>query len=198
MTALLVVAEEAAVAVAGSTTYIGLLRGINVGGNNKVPMAELKRCFEGLGFENVRTYINSGNIIFETQKTDETALVKMCEQAIEVRFGFHVLCSVISAQALHRAVASAPTWWGNDKDAKHNAIFAIAPTTAAEIVAEAGDIKPEYERLSVSEPIVFWSAPISTFGRTRYSKIVGTNAYKHVTIRNANTTRKLAELTTPQ
>lgn len=191
-------AEEGAAVAAGNTTYIGLLRGINVGGNNKVPMLELKRCFEQLGFENVRTYINSGNIIFETPKTDEATLVEKCEKAIELQFGFHVLCSVISAQALHHAVANAPKWWGSDQEAKHNAIFAIAPTTAAEVMVEVGGIKPDYEKVAVCEPIVFWSVPVATYGRTRFSKIVGTKAYKHITVRNANTTRKLVELTTPQ
>jgi hypothetical protein len=52
-----------------TTMYLALLRGINVGGKNKVPMAELKACFEELGCENVRTYIASGNVIFESGKS---------------------------------------------------------------------------------------------------------------------------------
>jgi uncharacterized protein (DUF1697 family) len=173
--------------------FIALLRGINVGGNNKVPMAELRNCFESLGFHNVSTYINSGNVIFEAAQTDTVILVAMCESAIEKRFGFHVVCSVIAAYELLDALNHAPKWWDNG-EAKHNALFVIAPKRAEEIVAEVGEAKPDYEKLAAYHPIIFWSAPIETFGRTRYSKIVGTKAYQSITIRNANTTHKLAEL----
>lgn len=173
--------------------YIALLRGINVGGNNRVPMAELKACFEIASFENVVTYINSGNVIFESDESSPTKLVEICEAAIEKQFGFRVVCSVISAKDLHEAVRNAPEWW-NVGDAKHNAIFVIAPRTAQEIMQEVGEAKPEYEKVAAYGQIIFWSAPLKTFGRTRYSKIVGSKAYKSVTIRNANTTLKLAQL----
>lgn len=64
-------------------------------------------------------------------------------------------------------------------------------------MAEVGEAKPDYENVAAVHPIIFWSAPIKTFGRTRYSKIVGTKAYQSITIRNANTTLKLAELCNP-
>jgi len=174
--------------------YIALLRGINVGGNNKVSMAELKVVFETLGFVNVFTYINSGNVIFESDLHDKVALVVMCEKAIEKQFGFHVICSVILAKELLDALENAPSWWGIEDGVKHNALFIIAPATANEIIEEVGEAKPEYEKVAAVEPIIFWSAPLETFGRTRYSKIVGTKSYASVTIRNANTTKKLAEL----
>lgn len=175
--------------------FIALLRGINVGGNNKVPMSDLRLVFESLGFENIQTYINSGNVIFDSTKTDKTELVKVCEEAIKKKFGFSVVCSIIAATELHSALNEAPSWWGKDDSSKHNAIFVIAPATAADIINEVGEAKPEYEKVAAVEPIVFWSAPLETFGRTRYSKIVGTKSYASVTIRNANTAKKLAELT---
>ena len=174
--------------------FIALLRGINVGGNNTVSMAELKKSFEEIGFENVLTYINSGNVIFETAQTDKAVLVALCEAEIERKFGFRVICSVIAASELHAALHHAPSWWGKGDD-KHNALFVIAPATAQEIMKEVGEAKPEYEKVAAYEPIIFWTAPLKTFGRTRYSKIVGTKAYNSITIRNANTTKKLAELT---
>lgn len=172
---------------------IALLRGINVGGKNKVAMADLKACFEKVGFTNVATYINSGNVIFDSEIMDAAKLVEMCEEAIEKQFGFHVVCSVISAKRLADTLKNAPSWW-NSGDGKHNAIFVIAPKKAADIALEVGEAKLEYEQIAVHEPIIFWSAPLETFSRTRYSKIVGSKAYQHVTIRNANTTLKLAEL----
>ena len=173
--------------------FIALLRGINVGGKNKVSMLALKECFEGLGFSNVSTYINSGNVIFESSKTDVAKLVATCEEAIEKEFGFHVICSVITASKLHEALEHAPKWWNNG-DAIHNALFVIAPKKAEELMAEIGEAKPAYESVAAYHPIIFWSAPAKTFSRTRYSKIVGTAAYRSITIRNANTTNKLAQL----
>lgn len=175
--------------------YIALLRGINVGGNNKVAMSELKTCFEESGFTNVKTYINSGNVIFESDKKSKTQLVDVCEAAIKNRFGFHVICSVITAEELHNAVAHAPSWWGQGESVKHNALFVIAPSTAQDIMKEVGEAKPEYEKVAAVEPIIFWSAPLETFGRTRYKNIVSSKAYSNITIRNENTTRKLVDLT---
>jgi uncharacterized protein (DUF1697 family) len=174
--------------------YIALLRGINVGGNNKVSMAELKQSFESLGFENVRTYINSGNVIFDTVEQNTVHLVQMCEDAIEKKFGFRVVCCVISALDLKSALDHAPVWWGLENDEKHNAIFVIPPATAREIMKAVGEAKPEYEKVASYGSVIFWTAPMQTFARTRYSKIVNTSVYKSVTIRNANTMRKLVEL----
>ncbi|MBC7868691.1 DUF1697 domain-containing protein [Candidatus Saccharibacteria bacterium] len=176
--------------------YIALLRGINVGGNNKVAMADLRKCFDGLDFDQVITYINSGNVVFESSQSDKIKLVKLCEDAIEEQFGFRIVCSIVSAAELRAAIKKAPNWWAKDSEYSHNALFAIAPRTAREISKGIGQIKPEYERVFIAEPIIFWSAARETIGRTRYSKIVGTEAYRYVTIRNANTTRKLMELST--
>lgn len=173
--------------------YIALLRGINVGGNNKVAMADLRKCLELAGFSAVSTYINSGNVLFESDETDITKLVEVCEGAIEETFGFHVICSVISAHELKNAMDNAPPWW-NKGDARHNALFVIAPRRAEELMAEIGEPRPEFEKVFAYHPIIFWSAPAETMGRTRYNKIAGTPAYKSITIRNGNTTRKLLEL----
>ena len=174
--------------------FIALLRGINVGGKNRVAMSELKLCFEEAGFRNVSTYINSGNVIFETTLSDKTKLVQICEKAIELQFGFHVVCAVISGEELIDALAHAPSWWGKDDQSKHNAIFVIAPKKTKDIMAEVGNAKIEYENVKAHHPIIFWSAPIKTFSRTRYSNIVGTKTYQFVTIRNANTAKKLLGL----
>lgn len=174
--------------------YIALLRGINVGGNNKVVMSDLKLCFVSIGFKNVQTYINSGNVIFETQKKEKAKLVEVCEKAIENDFGFRVVCCVVAASELESTLDKAPSWWGKDNEYKHNAVFVIAPKTVKEVMISIGDYKPGYENVKAVQTIIFWSAKIKTFSRTRYSKIAGNSAYQSVTIRNFNTTKKLAEL----
>jgi len=174
--------------------YIALLRGINVGGNNKVPMHDLKNCFDSAGFLNTRTYINSGNVIFDSKEQSIKDLSEYCKDILEKKFGFPIGLAVIDVQTLEEALEHAPNWWGDDPNSKHNAIFVIHPATAEEIIADAGKIKPEYEQLYAYKEIIFWSAPLKTFSRTRWSKIVGTKAYQSITIRNSNTTKKLLEL----
>ncbi|MCL2488346.1 MAG: DUF1697 domain-containing protein, partial [Oscillospiraceae bacterium] len=86
-------------------------------------------------------------------------------------------------------------WWGHDADSKHNAIFVIPPMTTAEVLTQIGEIKPEYEKIDHHDRVIFWSAPIATFSRTRLTKIVQSkSAYNAITVRNANTAFKLAEL----
>lgn len=174
--------------------YIALLRGINVGGNNKVPMSDLKNCFESAGFLNTKTYINSGNVIFESEYTNINELIEICENIIEKKFGFFISVTVIDVNSLKEVLEQVPTWWGDDPDSKHNALFVIPPATDEEILTAVGTIKPEYENVYAYHGIIFWSATIKTVSRTRWAKIVGTKAYQNVTIRNANTTRKLLEL----
>jgi len=175
--------------------YICLLRGVNVGGNNTISMADLKRIFETLGFQEVRTYINSGNVLFRGEETDSNVLKDRCEQAILQAFNLAVTAVVFKASDLESAMERAPAWWGVESDAKHDAIFVIPPATAAEIVAAMGDVKENLEQVDFAGNLIFWSAPLATYSRTRWSKLVKTPYYGSITIRNANTAKKLLALT---
>jgi len=174
--------------------YIALMRGVNVGGKNKVSMPELKELFEQNGFSDVVTYINSGNIIFSSVYTDDKKLKEEWEGLIKNKFQLNIPVIIVSVNDLLTALNHAPLWWGHDKDSKHNAIFVIPPTTVDEVFKEIGAIKPEYENVDHYGRVVFWSAPIKTFSRTRWSKVVGSSVYNNITIRNANTVKKLLQL----
>ena len=175
--------------------YIALLRGVNVGGKRKLPMPELRAALADAGFERVSTYINSGNIIFTSENPDARALEGRIVRLISDKFALEVPTLVISAAELAAALTHAPDWWGDDPEAKHNAIFVLPPATAEDVCATVGEIKPEYERMAYHGQVIYWSAPRATFSHTRWSKVVGTSAYASVTIRNADTARKLAALT---
>jgi uncharacterized protein (DUF1697 family) len=174
--------------------YIALLRGVNVGGKNKVPMSDLKACFENAGFLNVRTYINSGNVIFDSEEQSIIKLAERCKEIMKSKFQFPINLALIEVNTLKEALEHAPEWWGDDANSKHNAIFVIQPAAAKEVIEEAGKVKPEYEQIYAYKEIIFWSAPMETFAHTRWSKVAGTKAYENITIRNANTTKKLLEL----
>lgn len=174
--------------------YVCLLRGINVGGNNKIAMSELKELFKANGFEDVSSYINSGNIIFSSDNEDKAKLKEQCEAFIEERFQVSNPVAIFSAEELEAMAKHVPEWWGEQEGVKHNALFVIPPATAQEVVEAIGPIRPEYEQVDYYEGVIFWSANLKTFSRTRWSKLVGTPAYASVTIRNANTFKKLVQL----
>ena len=175
-------------------TYIALLRGINVGGNNKIDMKRLKTAFIDAGFSSVLTYINSGNVIFSSE-LDESAVQAACESLIAEIFGLNIAVAILTADELADALVHAPDWWGSAPGAKHNAIFVIPPATAEVVCTEVGEIKTEYERCAYHGKLIFWSAPMETFSHTRWASVSKRTTYQKITIRNAKTAYKLAELT---
>lgn len=90
------------------TKLVGLLRGINVGGHHKVPMTELKSILSNLGYENVKTILNSGNILFETKKKDSAGLERIIELALSEHFGFPIPVILIPQNQISELVNEEP------------------------------------------------------------------------------------------
>lgn len=89
-------------------SYVVFLRGINVGRNTKVPMKELKEIFDSLGFKNVKTLLNSGNIIFESLEEDQSFLIKKIEDKLEKTFGFRIIVLLRMRDQIKKIAASHP------------------------------------------------------------------------------------------
>ncbi len=174
--------------------YIALLRGVNVGGKNKLSMPQLKEELIRLGFSGVKTYINSGNILFTSENREEAVLKEQLEALLRGRFGIESPVALIVAPDYKSALEQAPSWWNQGAEMKHNVIFIIPPLTAQQAFAEVGELVPEYEKASYHGRVVFWSAPLKTFSHTRWAKVVGSSIYPYITIRNANTALKLLKL----
>jgi uncharacterized protein (DUF1697 family) len=173
--------------------YVALLRGINVGGNSKVAMADLKTCLTEAGLENVRTYINSGNVLFESTKRDAGKLAKLCSDTMLEQFGFPINCVVISHDDYAGMVASAPEYWGTGEH-RSDALFLIPPLTGQQVIDEVGQVNNEFEWLDVREGVVFWTLKKTHLTRGRLPKIIGGAVYKQITNRSSTTTRKLLAL----
>lgn len=88
--------------------YVAFLRGINVVGKNKIRMEDLREMFAALGFENVKTYINSGNVIFETRKTDDKKLAEKIESAIEKTFSLNIKTMVRTVGEIEDIIENNP------------------------------------------------------------------------------------------
>lgn len=174
--------------------YIAFLRGINIGGKNKISMAALKASFEELGAAEVKTCLNSGNVIFSRDGNDEEEFPAQLETMINEKFHLDVPVFVISKEELEDILDNAPGWWGNaNKETYDNLIFILPPTTSIEVCREIGEPKEEYEKIQAYGKAIFWSFSRKDYQKTNWwSKTASTNISNRLTIRTANTVRKVA------
>ena len=175
-------------------TYIALLRGINVGGNNKIKMAELKVCLEKAGLQNVRTYIQSGNVLFESVEINKTALTNKFEQAVVDTFRLNVPTVILNEPEIRAIAKNTPANWLQNPEWKYNYVFLKPPYNIDEVVDAIGELKPDIEATTVGEGVLYQGMSIKLFGRTTTGKLAGKPVYKIMTIRNHKTVTKLLAL----
>jgi uncharacterized protein (DUF1697 family) len=176
------------------TTYVALLRGINVGIQNRVSMADLKTVFEGLGFGNVTTYINSGNIIFTAPDGSRAAVEKQIETALDAKLQLPVSVLVRNLKDMHELMRHIPKeWTTRAAELKCNVLFLRGEIDQPEIMQQ---FKPKdgIEVLQYTPGALLWSADWATVTKTNMVKIVGSPLYKSITIRLISTTRKIYEI----
>lgn len=173
--------------------YAALLRGINVGGNHKVDMKRLKAAVEAAGMQSVRTYINSGNVLFEHDESDNNRLAALLEGAIEQAFGFPVAVLVKSEEELRQIVAAVPDEWRNDMTMKCDVVFLWKGLMADEVSA-ALNAREGIDEMRTAPGAIIWKVDREHATKSGLVKIVGTPLYRQVTVRNINTTRKLLAL----
>lgn len=173
--------------------YIAFLRGVNVGGKNKIPMVELKSGFEKLGFSEVKTYLNSGNVSFSTDEEDIGILTNMTETRIKEQFGLAIPVFIVTNEALDDILGHAPGWWGtDDKEIYDNLIFIMPPATFAEVFHEIGEPRGELEKIEAYKEAVFWSFSRKDYQKTNWwSKTASAKIGNKLTIRTANTVKKI-------
>ena len=176
------------------TTYLALLRGINVGGKAMIKMADLKTALEAAGLSDVRTYIQSGNVLFSAETADTDELVAKIAGVIQSSFGLQVDVVVFTKAAWQAIIAAAPKWWGVEKTWKHNLWVMIKPYDTQEVKAAIGQLKPEIEKMVFGTDVLYQSMSFEKFGQTTTGKIISSPVYKNMTIRNFNTATKLAAL----
>ncbi len=173
--------------------YLALLRGVNVGGANKVTMAELRQAFERAGMAEVTTYINTGNVLFTTDAEDRAGLAAMLVDAVLEATGVRTEIQLRTAEEMAAIVDALPSAWKNDDSAKCDVVFLQPDVDRAEVLDELGP-RPGIEDARYVPGAVIWRVDRKDATRSRLQRIVGTPLYARVTIRNCNTTRKLLEL----
>lgn len=173
--------------------YVALLRGINVGGNNKIDMKQLKKTFEDVGMNKVATYINTGNIIFEQDGLSQPELVAMIEQAIVDDFGLPIKVVLRSLEQYAAMMQAIPEHWSNDTSMKCDIMF-LWEDVDNEAALEKLHIKPAIDTVRYIKGAIIWSVAREDVTKSGMAKIIGSALYKKITVRNINTTRKIYEL----
>ena len=176
------------------TQYLALLRGINVGGNNIIKMADLKACFEHLGLTDVATYIQSGNVLFKSAEKDKLKLTHKIEKALSERFSYKARMVVVAYKELKKIVDGAPKGFGKDLDQyRCDVIFLKEPLTARDAMKNVS-LKEGIDAAYAGKSVLYFSRLISKATQSHLSKIIALPMYQNMTIRNWNTTTKLLAL----
>ena len=173
--------------------YVALLRGINVGGNRAVSMKTLATVFAEAGMADVRTYINSGNVVFSTRQRSPERIAQLLEAAIEERFGFAVDVLVVAEAKLRKIVAAIPSEWTNDQAMRCDVLFLWDDVDRRSILKEL-PLEEGIDTVRYAPGAVIRQLAREDIAKSRMAKLVGTSLYKRMTVRNCNTARKLLTL----
>ncbi|MBM6385044.1 MULTISPECIES: DUF1697 domain-containing protein [Paenibacillus] len=176
--------------------YVALLRGINVGGNNKINMKQLKETFEQAGMQDVVTYINTGNIIFADHQERIQAnaeISRILEQAITAEFGLEIRVVVRNMEEMQTVLQALPEEWTNDEQAKSDVMFLWDEVNDVSVLDKL-PLKPEVGTLIYVTGAILYSVSREDAARSGMNKLVGSSVYKYMTVRNVNTTRQIYKL----
>ena len=176
--------------------YVALLRGINVGGNNKVVMSELRAQIAAAGFGHVRTYINSGNLLFEAEDDAPSEDVAQAVEDILARhYDFPIRLALLTAQDYLAQLDELPDWWHGEV-ARRDALFYTRGLDRHHVRERIEAMELGDEAVHFGEHAVFWGKfDEKSFLKTAYHKrLLREDFYRQVTIRSGSTIEKIAAL----
>ena len=175
-------------------SYVALLRGINVGGKNLIKMPALKACFEAAGFEDVATYIQSGNVLFASPEARAAALTRRIEATLGETFGYAATVVLRSHRQMRAVVERAPAGFGAEPAKyRYDVIFLKEPLTAKAAMVHV-PTNQAVDQAHTGSGVLYFSRLTAKATQSRMNKVIGSPIYPSVTIRNWNTTTKLLAL----
>jgi uncharacterized protein (DUF1697 family) len=175
--------------------YVALLRGINVGGKNAIPMPALKACFEDAGFDHVTTYIQSGNVVFDAPSSSQAELTPRIEGMLRRTFAHYDASVVLRSRNQMRSIVDrAPKGFGTEPSKyRYDVVFLKGPLTAKAAIKDVST-KEGVDRIWAGAGVLYMSRLDSRATQSRLNRVASLPIYKHMTIRNWNTTTKLRGL----
>ena len=171
---------------------VALLRGINVGNGARVPMKTLKALFEGLGLSDVVTYLNSGNVVFDSALS-ASHLTQLIEDELERAFGESIPTLVKTSAEVIAIAESIPSEWGSNDGEQTYIAYLFSDVDKPSLVSEL-PIKRQFMSIFYAPGAIVWNIKRENYNRSQITKIVGHSSYARMTTRNVNTARKLAAL----
>ena len=174
-------------------SYVALLRGINVGGRNLVGMADLAACFRDAGYLDVRTYIQSGNVLFAANRAAGAKIEVAVERILEERFGVPILVVVRSRDELAATIAAAPANHGSE-ELRSDVFFLKHPTRAGATYAELPALREGVDSVALGPGAIYFSRVAAQASRTRMTRLMSMPVYRQITIRNWRTTTRLLKM----
>jgi uncharacterized protein (DUF1697 family) len=175
------------------TKYLALLRGINVGGKNKVEMKKLKTIFENVGFANVFTFINSGNVIFESKEKNNDKLITLIKSKLKKSFNFDVPLLIRDQFNIKKLAANIPPVWENNEKQRTDILFLwdeFDNRNSIKLIKQVNGV----DNIIYCKGAIVWNINKTEYKRSGMNKFIGTTLYKNMTARNVNTVRKIANL----
>ncbi|WP_319530786.1 DUF1697 domain-containing protein [uncultured Cohaesibacter sp.] len=173
-------------------TWIALLRGINVGGKNSLPMQDLRSLLEGLGYQDVKTYIQSGNVVFRSGETSADALSIAIRDAISERFGFAPHIIVLPLEALKTALTDDP-YGASAEDKRHVHFFFLAEGAKAADIAKLQALSAASEAFTLTPSVFYLHAP-DGIGRSKLAAQAETCLGVATTARNLKSVEAILAL----
>jgi uncharacterized protein (DUF1697 family) len=158
-------------------------------------MAAIKEALVDLGLSDVRTYINSGNVIFSTRASDSQKLAARIEKALDERTGLPIKVLVMDHKGLKKLVDAIQRNWVDDK-AMRTYVLLLWKELDSRKILELLPVRPGVDNVQYAPGAVIWQVDRKDIPKSRMNRVIGTPYYKQITIRSANTMRKLNELTT--
>ena len=168
---------------------------INISGKNKIDMKQLKQQFEALGYGEVLTYLNSGNVIFSADQ-DLSILKERIDTMISAEFGLEIPVCLVSVSFLQEVLAQAPSWWDSaDKNSYDNLILMIPPTSTTEVMIAIGEPSEGIDQIQEGRGVIYWSFDLANYRKSNWWKKTAQKPLcDQITIRTANTIRHLAKM----
>jgi uncharacterized protein (DUF1697 family) len=172
---------------------VALLRGINVGGKNLISMADLAACFRDAGYQDVRTYIQSGNVVFTADPATGREVEDAVERMLEKRFEIPILVVIRSRDELAATIAGAPANHGSD-ELRSDVFFLKDPRTAEAAFAALPELREGVDSVALGPGAIYFSRLAAQATKTRMTRLIGTPIYRQLTVRNWRTTTRLLQL----
>jgi uncharacterized protein (DUF1697 family) len=173
-------------------SFVALLRGINVGGRNSIRMPDLVACFRDAGYEDVSTYLQSGNVLFRAGGRNGPKLEADVESMLERRFGMPLLVVIRSRDELARTIDAAPATHGSPK-LRSDVFFLKRPLTAEKALAELPELREGVDSVAPGPGAIYFSRVAATATKTRIQRFMAMPVFQQITVRTWSTSIRLLE-----